>query len=85
MDYAKNKQQFVGVGKIVYQALLTHGGSAPGQIDMAQPLGVALQSAAVFKTVCAAKPHASPVFYPTFASALARYMIDKDWSDITTP
>jgi hypothetical protein len=84
-DYANNKQAFVGVGKIVYQALQTHGGSAPGQTNLEQPLGVALQSATVFKTVCHAKPHASQVFYPTYAFALARYMIDNDWSDITTP
>jgi hypothetical protein len=81
----RNKQRFVGVGKIVYQALLTYGQSTPGQVDVEKPLGVALQSAAVFKVVCAAKRHANPVFYPTFASALARYIIDNDWSDITSP
>ena len=84
-DYTNNKQQFVGVGKIVYQALQTHGGSAPAQTNLEQPLGVALQSATVFKTVCAAKPHANPVFYSTYAFALARYMIDNNWSDITAP
>ena len=28
-DYVNNKQQFIQVGKLVYQNLLTHGGTPP--------------------------------------------------------
>ena len=85
-DYTTNKNLFIAVGKIVYQTLLTFGGNpGPTPVDMEQPLEVALRSTSVFKTVCAAKLHANPVFYPIFARALARYMMDNDWGDIITP
>jgi hypothetical protein len=84
-DYANNKEQFVEVGKLVYRTLLTHGGNSPSQTDMERPLGIALQSANIFKAICGGKLHAPPMFYPTFAFALARYIIATAWSDIINP
>ena len=84
-DYMKNRTKFIEVGKIVYQALLNHGGTVPAEADMERPLAVALQSTTLFNTLCAAKPHANPVFYPTFAYALARYILDDSWNEISTP
>lgn len=85
-NYRKNKQSFVNVGKIVYQALNAYSANPPsGPNDVELPLTKALQSANVFKTVCAAKHHARSSYYPTFASALARHMLDNEWTDITQP
>lgn len=84
-DYANNRTGFVEVGKIVYRALLTHGGSAPAAADMQDPVHVALQSTNIFRIVCAGKSHLNPMYYPTCALGLARYMLDNDWSDVSSP
>lgn len=84
-DYTANKTEFVEVGKIVYQALSTHGGNAPVPVAMETPLAVALQCMTLFRALCTAKLHANPVHYPTFATALVRYMLDNDWSDVSSP
>ena len=84
-DYGNNNSQFIEVGKIVYQTLLTYGGTAPVASDVERPLAIALQSTTLFKTLCAAKPHANPKFYPAFAEALARYMLYDAWHVIRTP
>lgn len=85
VDYAANRLDFVAAGKIVYQNLLTHGGIAPAPADVENPLGVFIQGLAVFNVICAAKQYLNPAFYPTFAFALARYIIDNEWNDITAP
>ena len=84
-DYTAYKTELVEVGKIAYQALSTFGGSPPSEADMERPLATALQSTTLFNNLCAAKPHASPMHYPAFAEALARYMLDNDWGDISSP
>ena len=84
-DYTAYKTELVEVGKIAYQTLATHLGSPPSDVDMERPLVTALQSTALFNNLCAAKPHASPMHYPAFAEALARYLLDNDWSDISAP
>ena len=87
-DYAKtrNKTAFIQLGKIVYQVLVNHGGSPPsGPSDVEQSLVAALRISNVFKILCGAKPHANPALYPTFASALARYILDSAWHVIIQP
>ena len=84
-DYVANQAAFVEVGKIVYQALSDYEGSAPEAVYMKDSLAVALQCTTLFKTLCAAKLHANPIFYPTFAVALARYMLDNDWGNVISP
>ena len=83
-DYMNNRSKFVKVGEIVYQNLLKHGGTIPVASDMERPLALALQGTTLFSTLCAAKPHARPAFYPIFAEALARYMLDDAWGAIST-
>jgi hypothetical protein len=86
IDYANNKTAFNAVGKVVYQVLMSHSGSAPtGPHMLEQPLMVALQVNNTFKAVCASKAHINPIMYPTFALALARYILDNEWTDITSP
>jgi hypothetical protein len=85
-DFAANKQTFVAVGKIVYQALRAYSPmTSISPMDLERPLGVTLQASTVFKTICAAKRHASPSLYGVFASALARYLIDYEWQTVTRP
>ena len=84
-DYTAYKTELVDVGKLLYQALSPHGGSAPTAVDMEGPLAAALENATIFRKICAAKLHAHPMHYPAFAESLARYMLDNDWNDISSP
>jgi hypothetical protein len=85
-DFTGNQQTFIAVGKLVYQALRAyspHVSLSPA--DLERPLAAALQVNTVFKTVCAAKRHASPSLYGVFATALARYIIDCEWQTVMRP
>jgi hypothetical protein len=85
-DYPRHRAAFLDVAKAAYRALRTFSGAPPsGPIDLEAPLAAALQVTHVFKTLCAAKPHARPSLYPVFASALARYILDREWSEVTSP
>jgi hypothetical protein len=85
-DYTGNQPALIEVAKSVYQALRTFNPGAPiNPIDLERPLGAALQVNAVFKGLCAAKRHAWPALHPSFASAMARYLIDYEWHRVTGP
>ena len=87
-DYTRrrNKTAFIQVGKIVYQTLVSHGGSPPtGPNVVEQPLTTALRVSNVFKILCSTKAHANPALYPTFASLLAKYILDNEWHEIIRP
>lgn len=85
-DYLNNKQTFIDVGRIVYQTLTKHSVAAPhGPHEMEDPLLYALIAYSPFKILCHSKRHASPTFHIAFARALARYMLDNEWSNIIAP
>jgi hypothetical protein len=85
-DYQGNTGPLVAVGNAVYQALRTFSqGHTISPLDLERPLVAALQVSAVFKMVCATKRHAQPALYAVFALALARYLIDYEWHNITRP
>lgn len=80
ISYQANRQKFIDLGNIVYHTLSHHGGHVPTQAAMEAPLKAALLNATFFQNLCAAKHFALPKFYPAFASALARYTLDNEWS-----
>jgi hypothetical protein len=85
-DFTGNKATFIAVGQAVYQALRVFSQNVSiSPMDLERPLAAALQTNMVFKTVCAAKRHAWAALYGSFASALARYLIDCEWQAVTRP
>jgi hypothetical protein len=85
-SYRRNRIALLAVGKAIYQALVTHGGgSPPNAIDMEQPLAAALRVDNVFKAICASKGHANTSLHAVFALAMARYILDFEWQDVTGP
>ena len=81
-DYARNRDQLLTLGRAVYRTLQFFGEIAPRDVE---PFLIdALLRAGVFKAVCASKRHANPALYPAFAAALARYMLQYEWDNITT-
>ena len=85
-DYGTNKAVFIAVGKAIYQAITTYNQGSPiGLVDLERPLAAALRVNNIFKTICASKWHANPSLHAVFALALARYIIDYEWQNITSP
>lgn len=85
-DYSKNRQAFIDIGKIVYQSLTAYSPSYPsGPNVLEPPLTAALRVANIFRILCQSRPFARPSLYPCFASALARYILDNEWAEITHP
>jgi hypothetical protein len=86
--YARNKQDFIEIGNIVFQAITaTPGNPPPGPSDLEHALAVALQSTGIFKKLCVVRlrSYARSGLYPHFALGLARYMLDNDWAAVTQP
>jgi hypothetical protein len=78
--YQKNKPALRAVCVMVFKNLTSIGVTPNGPSDMERPLTVALLGSAVFKSLCLSKMHANPILHPTFAVAMARYMLDNDWA-----
>ena len=80
--YVNNKAALVAVGNAVYQALNTYVSPLVAN-DVERPLIAALLTNTVFRGICFSKQHARPSLHPAFAGALARYMLDTEWTAIT--
>jgi hypothetical protein len=85
--YKNNRAAFLSVGKLAYQGLVGVGMGLPppGPREVEPLLTTALQTARFFKAICYSRKYASPSLHPTFALALARYMLDNEWADISSP
>lgn len=85
-DYRRNKKAFIDVARIVYHVLTKHSGIPPnGPAELEQPLGRALMTCDIYKTLWVSKWHAIPALYPVFANLLARYILDDEWPNVIKP
>jgi hypothetical protein len=86
-DHVKNRKALLEVGRAVHATLkmYTPHGSAPTPNTVEQYLTGALHTSRVFREICFSKAHASQGLHFSFASAMARYMLDYDWNDIASP
>jgi hypothetical protein len=81
-DYGYNREELLAVAGGVHRALRQLAEPAPQEME---PLLIeALLVSRVFRTICASKRHANPALYSVFARALARYMLQQEWSTLTT-
>jgi hypothetical protein len=89
-DYTRNRARArdacLDVAKAVYQALRTHNQGAPIVPNgFVRPLAAALRANVSFQAMCQARGHASPSLHPVFALAMAQYIVDFEWNQITSP
>lgn len=85
VDYGNNRAQLVEVARIVQRTVAKLLSASPSAADCEDSLASSLLTTRVFAKILANKPHARPVLYLVFAKAMARHILDNDWSDIVRP
>lgn len=84
--YFRWKSEFVDVGKLVYKALSATSVPPQGNADLEGPLTDVLLCSKVFiRVITTYNQHTPGIQYPGLAAALARYMLDAAWNDISSP
>lgn len=85
VDYGNHRYQLVDVARIVHRTVSALLGASPTEADCEDSLARSLMATRVFASILARKHHARPVLHLVFAKAMARYILDNDWSDIIRP
>ena len=84
-DYGRYRMNLIDVGRQIYQAYRVLLRPGHEQEDMEQPLSAGLLYSNVFRRSMSLKIRAYQPrsLYPGFALLLAKYVIDRDWTEIT--
>lgn len=82
-DYARNRDAFLEVGRMAYRILDSLVGPPHNPSDMELALTQGLWATRIFQILCQSKAHATFPLHSVFALALARYMLDNEWTEIT--
>lgn len=81
-DYRNNRADLLDIARSVFRTVKLIYNSTPLVVDCEDALTASLLGTSLFTDILKRKRHAGPHLYPAFASAMARYLLDNDWSDI---
>lgn len=84
-DYQNHRKELIEVARIVYRTISSILNGQPQPIDCEDALTDALLGTTIFAGILARKRHAAPSLHLPFARAMARHLLDTDWSDIIKP
>jgi hypothetical protein len=83
LDAYKNwRGDLVEVAKIAYRVLAKTTGQSPDRSDCVDAVTVALLGSKRFKGILASHRHLRVSVHVPLAEAMARYLLDQDWTEI---
>jgi hypothetical protein len=83
--YQNNWRSLISVAKAVYSAISKLSESPPRPDGLVLPVAIALLRSTVFKELCLSREYADESLHFTFALAMAKHILDRDWLVLPVP
>lgn len=83
-DYWRHRRELVKIAEDVYSIICDMLGRAPNKYDCYTIYWKTLNRHSLYKKMVNRKAHLHPIFYEHFAQLLAKYVLDKHWTSISS-